>query len=358
MPVKEIFNNPNSRWMDDDGPETGVIISSRVRVARNLKDLPFPHLLDQEKSENVVSTVTPAFQNEETFREDRFEFFRISELSPVERQILVDKHLISPDLLNKLEGKAVVLREDGVVSVMLNEEDHLRIQCLLPGLKLERAWEIVEKVDNGLEKTLDYAYSEKFGYLTACPTNTGTGMRASVMVHLCGLVLTRQLNNMLNAVHKLGLTVRGLYGEGTEALGDLFQISNQITLGQSEGEIIVNLNSIARQILAQERSARTVLFKEKKEMIMDRAWRAFGILKNARVMTSEEVMRLISDLRLGVDLGILPAMPLKLLNELMVMTRPAFLTQLAARDMEPHQRDIFRAELVRNGLSGLDGLAG
>lgn len=358
MPVKEVFNNPNSRWMDDDGPETGVIISSRVRVARNLIDLPFPHLLDKEKSESVIQAVNLAIQNEEIFRDGHFEFFRISELTPVERQILVDKHLISPDLLNKLEGKAVILKEDGVVSIMLNEEDHLRIQCLLPGLQLAKAWEIVEGVDDGLEKTLDYAYSEKFGYLTACPTNTGTGMRASVMVHLCGLVLTRQLNSMLTAIHKLGLTVRGLYGEGTEALGDLFQISNQITLGQSESEIIANLTSIAWQILAQERSARTALYKEKKEMIEDRAWRAFGILKSARVMSSEEVMKLISDLRLGLDLGILPKMPLKLFNELMVMTRPAFLTKLAGRDMEPYQRDVFRAELTRNKILNLNGMAG
>ncbi|MCL6559978.1 MAG: protein arginine kinase [Firmicutes bacterium] len=354
MSLKETVNSVHSRWMDADGPEADVVISSRVRVARNLKDIPFPHLLDHGKAEEVIHAVRLAVENKEHTGEfGPLELSRMSELSAVERQILVDKHLISPDLLNNFQNKAVVLRDDEVVSVMVNEEDHLRIQCLLPGLQLEEAWRLVDGVDDALEKTLDYAFSEKFGYLTACPTNAGTGMRASVMLHLPGLVLTKHLGSLLNAINKLGLTVRGLYGEGTEALGDLFQVSNQITLGQSEDEIISNLISITRQILAQERAARGALYKEKREAIEDRVCRAYGLLRHARIVSSEEVMKLISDLRMGHELGIFPGIKTRLLNELMVMTRPAFLLKMAGQDMSPQQRDIYRAELIRNKLSNL-----
>ncbi|MCL6639143.1 MAG: protein arginine kinase [Firmicutes bacterium] len=354
MTLKETVNSAHSLWMDD-GPESGIVISSRVRVARNLKDIPFPHLLQKEKAEGVIHAVRHALDNPAMVTAaGRLELCRMAELSPVERQILVDKHLISPVLLNDYQDKAVALREDEVVSIMVNEEDHLRIQCLLPGLQLSGAWETVDKVDDGLEKTLDYAFSEHYGYLTACPTNVGTGMRASVMLHLSGLVLTRQLNGVLAAIHKLGLTVRGLYGEGTEALGDLFQISNQITLGQQEEEIIANLTSITRQILAQERAARTALYKEKKEMVEDRVWRSYGIVTHARIISAEEIMKLISDLRLGLDLNILPPVPLRLLNELMVMTRPAFLIKLSGQDLSPYQCDLYRAGLLRDKLKNRD----
>jgi len=348
MPLKETVGSSHSRWMDADGPESGIAISSRIRVARNLAGIPFPHLLKNSNAEDVIHAVRLAVEDKELVRQAGvLELSLLSELSPVERQILVDKHLISPDLINSFERKAVVLRDDEVISIMINEEDHLRIQCLLPGLQLQDAWDLINQVDDGLEKTLDYAYSEQLGYLTACPTNVGTGLRASVMLHLPALGLVKQLKGMLNAIGKVGLTARGLFGEGTEALGDLFQISNQITLGQTEEEIINNLTAVVRQIIAQERASRMALYKERREFIEDRVYRAYGILKNAYILSYEEAMRLFSDLRLGVEMELISVIPAKLLNELMVRTRPAFLIKMAGQEMPAHQRDIFRAELIR-----------
>ncbi|OPY58855.1 MAG: putative ATP:guanido phosphotransferase [Pelotomaculum sp. PtaU1.Bin035] len=353
MPLKKTVNSSYSRWMDADGPEADIVISSRVRVARNLAGKPFPHLSNNEKAEDIIRAVRLAVEDKELAKQvGALEISLLSELSPVERQILVDKHLISPDLLSSFEWKAVVLRDDEVISIMVNEEDHLRIQCLLPGLQLKEAWELINQVDDGLEKTLDYAFSEKLGYLTACPTNVGTGMRASVMLHLPGLGLTKQLSGVLNAINKVGLTVRGLFGEGTEALGDMFQISNQITLGQSEEEIIDNLVAVAKQIIAQEQAARRALYNGRREVFEDRIYRAYGTLKYAHILTFEEAMRLFSDLRLGIEMGLVSGIPAKLLNELMVKIRPAFLVKLAGQDMTAQQRDIFRAEMIRKEFEG------
>jgi len=352
--LKKTVNSSHSHWMDADGPLGEIVISSRVRIARNLAGIPFPHLLDDVKSRDVIHAVRLAIEDKEMVKKvGVLELSLLSELSPVERQILVDKHLISPDLLNSFERKAVVLRDDEVISIMVNEEDHLRIQCLLPGLQLKEAWDLVDQVDDGLEKTLDYAFSEKLGYLTACPTNVGTGMRASVMLHLPALKLVKQLGGVLNAISKVGLTVRGLFGEGTEALGDLFQISNQITLGQSEEEIINNLIAVVNQIVSQEQAARRALYKDSREFIEDRVYRAYGILKYAHILSYEEAMRLFSDLRLGMEMGLVIGIPARLLNELMVRIRPAFLMKLAGREMSAHQRDIFRAGMIREEFKNL-----
>lgn len=348
MPIDDKVNIANSGWMDSDGPDADIVISSRVRAARNLVGVPFPHLLEPEKSMEVINAVKAALENKEASDlTGNLELTLLNDLSPFERQILVDKHLISPDLLNDFQYKAVVLRDDEAVSIMINEEDHLRIQCLLSGLRLKEAWDIVDKVDDGLERSLDYAFSETLGYLTSCPTNAGTGLRASVMLHLTGLKITKQLGGVFNAISKLGLTVRGLYGEGTEALGDLFQLSNQITLGQSEEEIINNLISITRQILTQEQASRQVLYRERRGVVEDRVYRAYGILSNARILTLEETMRMLSDLRLGIGLKIISGVQDKLLNELMVKIRPAFLIKTAGREMSKSQLDAARADLIR-----------
>ncbi len=354
MSFKNTLNSAHSKWMDAEGPEADIVLSSRVRVARNLAGIPFPHLLDAQKSEDVIHAVRLALVNkEEPELLGGLEISGLGELSPLDRQLLVDKHLISPDLLKNFQSKAVVLREDEVVSIMVNEEDHLRIQCLLPGLQLKEAWDIINRVDDDLEKTLDYAFSEKLGYLTSCPTNVGTGMRASVMLHLPGLKITKHLGGVLGTIVKLGMTVRGLYGEGTEAVGDLFQVSNQITLGQSEEEIINNLESITRQILTQEHAARNALYNDRREVIEDRIYRAYGALRYARVLTSEEAMRLFSDLRLGLELKMISAVPARVLNELMVKIRPAFLIKSAGRELSGYQRDVLRADLVRKEFEGL-----
>jgi protein arginine kinase len=354
MPIRDIVNNPHSGWMDVKEHESNIVISSRVRVARNLAGMPFPHLLDQARSEEVIHGVRLAIANNEAKNSlSSLELSMLSELSQAERQILVDKHLISPEFINNYQSKAIVLRNDEVVSIMVNEEDHLRIQCLLPGLRLNEAWEIINNVDDGLEKTLDYAFSQKLGYLTACPTNVGTGMRASIMLHLPGLKLTKQLGAVLSAVSKLGLTVRGLYGEGTEAQGNLFQVSNQITLGQSEEEICNNLLVSTRHILTQEQAARSALYQQRREAVEDRVYRAYGTLRYARVLTSEEAMRLISDLRLGVDLNIIKGINPSQLNELMIKIRPAFLYKINGKELPAPQRYAFRADLVRKEFENL-----
>ncbi|MEW6063838.1 MAG: protein arginine kinase [Bacillota bacterium] len=354
MSLKETVNSPYSKWLDASGPESDVIISSRVRLARNLVGYPFPHLLGPENADKILYAVQTAIHQkgmQETV--GKLEICRMTELSPTERQILVEKHLISPDLLEQPEKRGVVLRNDEVISIMVNEEDHLRIQCLLPGLQLKECWDLANAVDDGLEQTLDFAFAEEQGYLTSCPTNVGTGLRASVMLHLPALVLTQQINAVLITLSKLGLTVRGLYGEGTQATGNLFQVSNQVTLGLTEEEIIDNLIMVAMQLVTQERTARRALYKDQQHQIEDRVWRAYGLLKYARTMASSDAMALLSDLRLGVDLGIIPDIPAGLIMELIIMTRPAFLNKLKGTELNPYQRDIYRATLIRERLNSL-----
>lgn len=352
MSLKETVTNPYSKWLDASGPENDVIISSRVRLARNLQGFPFPHLMGHETADKVIYAAQSAI-NSQGLKEKvgDLELSRMTELSPTERQILVEKHLISPDMLEHPENRGVVLRDDEVISIMVNEEDHLRVQCLLPGLQLKECWDLANAVDDGLEETLDFAFVEEHGYLTACPTNVGTGLRASVMLHMPALVMTQQINAVLTSLSKLGLTVRGLYGEGTSATGNLFQVSNQVTLGLSEEEIIDNLIMVAMQLVTQERAARRVLYKEQKYPMEDRVWRAYGLLKHARTITSNDAMTYLSDLRLGVDLEIIPDIPRGLIMELIIMTRPAFLNKLKGQELNPQQRDVYRATLIRERLN-------
>lgn len=350
MALKDTLKNPYSAWMGA-GPEDDVAVSSRVRLARALAHFPFPHRLTREKAEEVIHAVALAIRQDAVVRKaGRLELVRLTELSPGERQILVEKHLVSPDLIRDGEKRAVVLSEDETISIMVNEEDHLRIQCLLPGLQLEQAWRLADTVDTALQTVLEFAASDKLGFLTACPTNVGTGLRASVMLHLPALVMAQQIKDALTAIAKLGLVVRGLYGEGTEAKANFFQVSNQITLGQREDEIIDNLVSVTRRIIAQERTTRQALYRERREMLEDRVCRAYGALRHARVISSEEALRLLSDVRLGIDLGVIQGVPRRLVTELIVMTRPAFLVKLAGRDLPPFPRDVYRAQLIREKL--------
>lgn len=339
-----------SKWMEGTGPASDVVISSRVRLARNLLGIPFPAAADEAASRKVADLVETAVGKLNGAGPQPFTFFRLPDMPPRERQVLVEKHLISPEHAGEGPGRAVVIREDEAVSIMVNEEDHLRIQCLVPGLQLDEAWALANRIDDQLENELDYAFGERVGYLTACPTNAGTGMRASVMVHLPALVLTNQAGNVLSAVSKVGLLVRGLYGEGSESTGNIFQISNQITLGTTEEETIENLRSVVQQVIDSERQARDGLLREMREQLEDRVCRAWGTLTNARIMTSQEAMQLLSDVRLGVDLNIIGDIEPQALNELLVATRPGFLQQLAGKELSPFERDVRRAALVRGRL--------
>lgn len=344
MGIKDIVNSPGIYWLTSTGPEQDVVLSSRVRVARNLADIPFPSAMSDADAKAVFHAVKLAIAK----RTD-IEFIWLSELSDVEREILMEKHLISPEFLQEYEKKAVMLSEDQTMSIMLNEEDHLRIQCLLPGLQLDRSWKLVNELDNILEHTLDYAFSEKLGYLTSCLTNVGTGLRVSAMLHLPALTMMNQISSVMNAVAKLGLAVRGLYGEGSDAKGNLYQVSNQVTLGHTEEEIVQNLSSVIKQLVEKERKARELLYAEQKYHLEDRIFRSYGTLKYARLLSSDESMKLISDVRLGVSLKIID-LKLGMINELMIATRTSYLKKYAKKEIGAQERDVLRAAIVRNKI--------
>lgn len=339
-----------SDWMKDAGPESEIVISSRVRLARNLSDQPFPMLAANQQAAAVLNKLMEAGQSEPLAEFGQFEQLLLTDLSELDKRVLVEKHLISPNLASESRAGAVLLSENESISLMINEEDHLRIQCMYPGFQIQEAWQLASKLDDAFEEVVDYAFDEQRGYLTTCPTNVGTGLRASVMMHLPALVLTQQINRILTAVTQVGLAVRGLYGEGSEALGNLFQISNQITLGQSEEEIIDNLHNVARQIIEHEKAARRRLLEESPLRIADRVRRSYGILSFASIMDSKEAAQRLSDVRLGADVGILTGISSQSLNELLVMTQPGFLQKTFNEKLSPEQRDIRRAELIRNQI--------
>jgi protein arginine kinase len=352
MRSEEILGRPASGWTSGSGPDADIVISTRIRLARNVAGVPFPHLLTDEGLKRVIADVAQATKAVNASGGwGAFSIHRLHELSTLDRQVLVEKHLVSPHHVSEPRGRAVVVSDDERVSIMVNEEDHLRLQCLFPGLQLEEAWVMASGLDDLYERELSYAFSGARGYLTCCPTNVGTGLRASVMLHLPALVVTEGAGRFLSAVNKLGLVVRGLYGEGTQAAGNLFQISNQVTLGHSEEEVVRNLMGIAKQVVEQERRARHGLLSESKHQVLDRTGRAYGILANAYVMSSEEALRLWSDVRLGIDLELLPPVPRAALNELIVSTRPAFLQRMAGKPLDAGQRDILRADVIRKTLA-------
>lgn len=337
-----------SRWMEGSGPEIDIVISSRVRAARNIEGQTFPCLASDEETAAVLEKICDATNADDDFSD--FSYWPMEQLSDLEKKALVEKHLISPFLARELKHGALLLREDEALSIMINEEDHLRIQAILPGLQLEEAWRETDRYDDLFESRLNYAFNERFGYLTACPTNIGTGLRASVMLHLPALIMTRQINRFLGTLSQVGLTVRGLYGEGTEIIGNLVQVSNQVTLGQTEDEIISNLYSVIRQVIEQEQNARQALLDKKRANLADRAWRALGLLKYAQVMSSQEAIQLISDLRLGYDLGLIKAVDHRLLNELLVLIRPGCLQLLAHRELNNSERNLERPVRIKEAL--------
>jgi len=331
--------------------DTDVVMSSRIRLARNIKDIPFPSIIDDESSLKVINIVKNTLIGNNLDKAGDFKEYYIGKLDVIERQSLVEKHLISPDLSQNTKNGYVLIKDDNSVSIMVNEEDHVRIQCILKGLRLNDAWDIADRIDDLIEENTDYAFDEKIGYLTACPTNVGTGLRASVMVHLPSLTITGQLNNILNSVSKIGMAVRGLYGEGSQVLGDIYQLSNQITLGQSEKEIIENIEGVVKQIIASERKARSELYEKQKIQLEDRVGRAFGLLSNAKVMTTKEYMSLISDVRLGSVLGILNV-DINKIDEITTNIQPGNLQKIFKEQLDPFVRDVKRAEYVTKQIKG------
>ncbi|AOY75139.1 protein arginine kinase [Clostridium formicaceticum] len=337
-------------WLKKAGPEADIVISSRVRIARNVEGIPFPHNITDDKAQEIVDKVYHGMIEGNSSLRDKFQLISMKGISEIERLNYVEKHLISPDLTKNVTIGNMLLNSEETISIMIHEEDHIRIQCLLPGLQLENAWNTADKIDDLLEEKIDYAFDEELGYLTTCPTNLGTGMRASVMMHLPALGLTRYIQGVLRAAGQIGLDVRGIYGEGTEFLGNLYQISNQVTLGVTEKEIVGNLHDVTLQIIEKERIARQSLLTTKKIELEDKVFRSFGILKNARKITAHEAMQLISDVKLGVDLRLIQEVQLEKLNGLITMIQPGYLQKHFNRILGVDERDVKRAELIREVL--------
>jgi len=332
--------------------ESGIVVSSRVRLARNCVDYPFPPKLSIDEAIKVVDTFKSAVINSKNTLSEKLFFVDSTKMLPLEKACLVEKHLVSRDFAFKREITGLLMSEDETVSLMINEEDHLRIQSILGGLQISKCWENCNLVDNIIEENVEYAYSDELGYLTSCPTNIGTGMRVSIMVHLPALTILGYLRNVIDTVNKLGITIRGLYGEGSDFMGNLYQFSNQISLGQPEDEIITKTEVIAQRIIEQEELAREKLMDERLQL-EDRLFRSYGVFSNARILSSNECMNMLSDVRLGIELGIIKNINMEVINELMVVTQPANLQKHYQNILTPVERDIKRAELIREKLGGI-----
>ncbi len=338
-----------SEWLKGTGPNSDIVISSRVRLARNLDNTPFPHWANKKQSKQSLETIASASANINYLKNTTV--FKLVDLDSIDKQFLVERHLMSYEHAQKTDSKAVIVDDEEIISIMANEEDHLRIQVIQSGFNLFESWNIINKIDDCLSKEIPFAYSSEWGYLTACPTNTGTGMRGSVMLHLPALVMSNQINNVLAAISKLSFTTRGLYGEGTQATGNLFQISNQVSLGHTEEELIENINSLIRQIIDQENQARQGLLANNTAVLEDKIKRSFGILKSAHIITSQETTELLSLVRLGIDLGMIKDIDRRNVNELFIITQPAHLQKLENKKLTAQERDVKRAELIRNKLN-------
>ena len=351
MNIDEILSSPTAA-AEREGPSNKIVWSSRVRLARNITNTPFPGWAKKsvrvDAFQKIRKNVLKLNKMKGSFETE------MDHLSTLEKQILVERHIISREHAAKSNGSGLVLSKDESISVMINEEDHLRMQALLPGLQIKNAWLTIDKFDSQLEKGLEFAYSKKRGYLTACPTNLGTGIRVSAMLHLPGLVLSEQINQIIQAVNKLGLAVRGLYGEGTEALGNLFQVSNQMTLGETEGDIVERLNKVLLQIVDHEENARIKLIDSKPKMLYNHIGRAYGILANAHSISSKETMNLLSLLRLGMDIQMFPGTSQALINELIIITQPAHLQKANDGKLSAEKRDLLRSDLLRSRLKEVD----
>ncbi len=336
-------------WINGDGPDNHIVLSSRIRLARNIQGIPFPDRLNEKGSAKVVDIIKEAIDRNPVLARE-FSLTVLKDISPLDSRVLIENHMISPALAERHKHSAVFIRKDYRVSIMVNEEDHIRMQILLPGLQLEEGWDLAGKIDDVLEETINYAFDERMGYLTACPTNTGTGMRVSVMAHLPALVLTNQLSRVFQALTQLGLAVRGIYGEGTDVVGNMVQISNQLTLGKSEEHIIESLKGMTREIINKENQARDALMSNNRVELEDKVCRSYGLLTGARILPSKELMELLSDVRLGVDLNLVTGVTTKDLNEIMLQSQPASLQKIARKQLSDMERDTLRAELIRKKL--------
>ena len=335
-------------WYLQSGNESDVVFSTRIRLARNIKDYPFTNKYTKddaikiaEKLENIVPSLGYGLK-----------FIKLKNLDDITKLSLVEKHLISPEFAyNKEEIGAVLINDDENICIMINEEDHIRMQVLASGLELENSLKLAIEIDKKLEELVCFAYNDKYGFLTSCPTNVGTGLRASVMVHLPALNKTKNISKVLQVVNNFDMNIRGVYGEGSASQGDLYQISNKQTLGISEEDVIKNLRLITDKVIEQERLARKILTKKGIDL-EDKIYRAFGVLSNAKKLTSEECNILLSDVKLGTDLGIIKELNDLKVKKLETFTKPANLQKYVGQTLDSYSRDIKRAEVVKDIING------
>lgn len=339
-------------WLDASGPESHIVLSTRVRLARNLQGKPFTVRAGEDDREDILSRISDAGKGSAVLRDPAL--FRLDQLDRLDRQLLHERHLVSKELAGLDQGgqvrRGAALLTTGGLGLMINEEDHLRLQSLQSGLALTKAYGDLERLDADLGTRLPVAFHPEFGYLTSCPTNAGTGLRASVLIHLPGLVLTKEIAKVLQGLSQVGLTFRGLYGEGSEVVGNFFQLSNQTTLGKSEDELLDHLGKIVHQVIEYEEQARAVLQRDAPTVIADKVWRAYGLLRYARSLSFEETMNLLSGVRLGVGLNLVRELSVYTLNKLMIFTQPAHLAQMEGRPLSDPDLPIIRANYVRRLL--------
>lgn len=336
-------------WLRGAGPMSEIVISSRMRLARNVAGFPFLSRSSTQECEEVGRLLRETILSG-SFGSKLF-FVDVDAAPNLDRQLLMERHLISKQHAEGKGCRGVAVSSDETVAMMVNEEDHLRIQVLRSGLQMEEAFEQINGIDDLLEEKINYSFSPRFGYLTACPTNVGTGIRVSVMLHLPALKLTGEIERVFRAAKDMRLAVRGLYGEGTEAMGDFYQVSNQSTLGKSEREIVDDFQHVViPKIIEYEHQARRILLNERTTMLDDKVHRALGILRAARMISSEETMHLLSHVRMGVNLGRVKELPIQTMNELFLVTQPAHLQRIYRKRMDAKQRSVTRADLIRRRL--------
>ena len=335
-------------WLADSGPEDDIAISTRIRLARNVRGIPFPTNPTSELAA-VIAMVELTVEKTECLNNPHC--FSMAGMPDVDKRILLERRLISNEFSNTDPvAKTLIVNKNEDISLMVNEEDHLRLQAIRSGFKLMDTWKVINEVDGKLSSGIKFAFDRDLGYLTSCPTNVGTGMRASVMLHLPGLVLAGQVRAVINGVNKLGLAVRGIFGEGSDNLGNLCQISNQSTLGESEESIIKRLQMVVSQIITHEKNARRKLWEERRDFLLDGVGRAYGVLTNAFMMTSNEALNSLSLLRLGVDMKLIKRIDIHTVNELFILAQPAHLQKHTGKLLDGETRDIARATLIREKL--------
>lgn len=347
----DVFMSQVGEWLKAAGPENDIVISSRIRLARNLRGYPFTSIGKEEKLAEVEALIRSKLEANKIIPD--MTYLKLKELTQLERTLLVERHLISKDHAEKSGARALAVDKNESLSIMVNEEDHLRLQVLKSGLQLTESWKEIDGLDNRLEKELPYAFSPQFGYLTACPTNVGTGMRISVMLHLPALTVTKQVEKVFQSLIRIKFIVRGLYGEGTYATGDFYQIANQISLGYSEKDIITEIYNIIPEIIKYERTWREKLLADPTKHLEDRIWRAYGTLRYASSITSQEIAEFLSAIRVGITVGLIKDMDIKTLNEIFIFSQPAHLQKMEKKTLNAGERDIARAQYLRKKLASL-----